>query len=109
MENFEKYFDNYKVYNYLTKLENLKEVSPNLINIKTEFDLRLFNDFEQVEDKNNINYIPTINKFKVENAEVRIYMTASNTNGFLFNDLVKTINITDKWNNHFVKYSILEH
>ncbi|GEQ87408.1 hypothetical protein ULMS_29160 [Patiriisocius marinistellae] len=107
MEEFENYFDNSNNYNYFTNITENK-FSPNLINTKSNFCLRLFNDFEQVEDTNNIDYIPTIDKFKVQNAEARIYLTATNTNGFEFNDLVKTINITDKWNNNFVKYSLLE-
>ena len=48
-----------------------------MINNKASFCLRLFNDFERIEDANNIDYIPTINKFNVENAEVNIYLTAS--------------------------------
>ncbi|NLP59397.1 hypothetical protein [Lutibacter sp. B1] len=107
IEEFENYFDNSNNYNYFTNITENK-YSPNLINTKSNFCLRLFNDFEQVEDANNINYIPTIDKFKVQNAEARIYLTATNTNGFEFNDLVKTINITDKWNSNFVKYNLLE-
>ncbi len=103
LEEFEVYFDNNEQYNYFIDLAK-DTFSPNLINSKSHFSLRLFNDFDKIEDTNDIKQIPTINKFEAENAEVNIYLTASNTNGFNFNDLVKTINIKDKWNKHFVKF-----
>lgn len=101
LNQFGNYFDNSKQYNYFTDVLNGK-FSPSIMNTKGLFCLRLFKDFEQIEDKNSIKQIPTINKFMVENAHINIYLTASNTNGFSFNNKIKTINIKDKWNNHFI-------
>lgn len=98
---FETYFDNSEQYSYFSDLDEGR-YNPKLINSKGDFCLRLFEDFERIEDVNYIKHIPTINKFEVENAEVNIYLTASNTNAFNFNGKVKTINIKEKWNNHFV-------
>lgn len=70
-------------------------------NHNADFDLR--DDFElYTKDSTDIKIMPTINLFKVEKATLEVYLKASNTNGFDFNDKVKSINITDKWNNHFV-------
>lgn len=70
-------------------------------NHNANFDLR--EDFElYTKDSTDIKNIPTINLFKVENATLEVYLKASNTNGFNFDDKVKSIDITDKWNNHFV-------
>lgn len=107
LEEFENYFNNSEQFNYFVDLTK-DQIYPNLINSKSNFCLRLFNDFEQIEDSSDTKQIPTINKFKVENAEVNIYLTASNTNGFDFNDKVKTINIKERWNNHFVNNNIYE-
>lgn len=70
-------------------------------NHNVDFDLR--EDFERyIKDSTDIKIMPTMNLFKVEKATLEVYLKASNTNGFDFNDKVKSVNITDKWNNHFV-------
>ncbi len=77
--------------------------SENVINEKRLFHLRVFDDFRQIKDKYTIGEMPTINKCEVEDAVIKIYLTASNTNGFHFKIQIKSINIKEKWNNHFVR------
>lgn len=70
-------------------------------NHNANFDLR--EDFElYTKDSTDIKNMPTVNLFKVENATIEVYLKASNTNGFYFDDKVKSIDITDKWNDFFV-------
>jgi len=99
---FKDFFKNSNNYLYLKNIEKA-QISINLLNKKNEFCFRIFNDFEQITNDKYSKKIPTIDTFKVKNAEVQIFLNASNTNGFSFNGKIKTINITDKWNNHFVK------
>lgn len=70
-------------------------------NHNADFDLR--EDFKlYTKDSTDIKNMPTANLFKVENATLEVYLKASNTNGFYFDDKVKSIDITDKWNDFFV-------
>lgn len=46
--------------------------------------------------------IPNIDLFKVKRAKAKIYLYTSNSNGFKNNSLLKSIDITNKWNNNFV-------
>lgn len=94
---FEKYFYK-KVYSQGHFMENKNYVFNTLCNIN----LRIFENFSQQNDTSDIDKIPTISLFKVEKAILEVKLNASNTNGFYFNDKVKSIDITDKWNDHFV-------
>lgn len=101
IEEFEKYFDNNKQYNYFTDF-SANRYYPEIINKKEIFCLRLFQDFERSDDDIYIERMPTLNIFGAEKVEVIINLIALNSNGFHFSDKVKTIDITDKWNKHFV-------
>ncbi|REE07644.1 hypothetical protein DFQ09_1145 [Winogradskyella pacifica] len=94
---FEKYF-----YNDVYSENHFKVNRNSVFNSNCNIHLEIFDDFTQQNDSLDIKTIPTINLFKVEKAILEVYLKASNTNGFYFNDKVKSINITEKWNDHFV-------
>jgi len=87
----------------LHKLDFLKENKNDVFKSNHNAYLHVLTDFNKdLKDTTDIKEIPTINLFKVKNATLEVYLEASNTNGFYFNDKVKSINITDKWNDNFV-------
>ena len=99
---FEKYFKSSNQYKYFTDILNA-EYNPNFLTEKSNYCLRIFNDFEFLESQSTMKQIPTINLFKADNVKLHIYVDASNTNGFTFSDKIRTIDITNNWNNYFVK------
>lgn len=87
----------------LHKLDFLKENKNDVFKSNHNAYLHVLTDFNKdLKDTTDIKEIPTINLFKVKGATLEVYLEASNTNGFYFNDIVKSIDITDKWNNYFV-------